>query len=84
MPQLRASLAVTILNPDRTACRRARERVMPSVVNLNRFRKAKKAAEAERRAAENRAAFGRSKTERAKEDGERQRSERDLDGKHIE
>lgn len=36
---------------------------MPSIVNLNRFRKAKKAAEAERRAAENRAAFGRSKAE---------------------
>ena len=39
---------------------------MPSVVNLNRFRKAKKAAEAKQRAAENRAAFGRGKAERRK------------------
>jgi hypothetical protein len=57
---------------------------MASVVNLNRFRKAKKAAEAERRAAANRAAFGRSKRERGNADEERERLERDLDGKRIE
>ena len=57
---------------------------MDSVVNLNRFRKAKKAAEAERRAAENRAAFGRGKSERRQVDVERERLERDLDGKRIE
>ncbi len=57
---------------------------MASVVNLNRFRKAKKAAEAERRAAENRVAFGRGKTERREVDVERERRERDLDGKRIE
>jgi hypothetical protein len=57
---------------------------MASVVNLNRFRKAKKAAEAERRAAANRAAFGRSKRERSNADEERERLERDLDGKRIE
>jgi hypothetical protein len=57
---------------------------MASVVNLNRFRKAKKAAEAERRAAESRAAFGRGKTERRQVDVERERLERDLDGKRIE
>ena len=57
---------------------------MASVVNLNRFRKAKKAAEAERRAAENRAAFGRGKAERRQVDVERERRERDLDGKRIE
>ena len=57
---------------------------MASVVNLNRFRKAKQDAEAERRAAENRAAFGRSKTERRKADSERERIERDLDSKRIE
>ena len=57
---------------------------MASVVNLNRFRKAKKAAAAERRAAENRTAFGRSKLERGKTDGERARLERDLDSKRIE
>jgi hypothetical protein len=57
---------------------------MPSVINLNRFRKAKKAAEAERRAAENRAAFGRGKGERRQADAERERRERDLDAKRIE
>jgi hypothetical protein len=57
---------------------------MASVVNLNRFRKAKKAADAERRAAENRAASGRGKTERRQVDAERERMERDLDGKRIE
>ena len=57
---------------------------MPSVVNLNRFRKAKKAAEAERRAAENRAAFGRGNAERQKADNEREQRDRDLDGKRIE
>ena len=57
---------------------------MPAVVNLNRFRKAKKAAEAERRAAENRAAFGRAKAERRKADDEREQRKRDLDGKRIE
>lgn len=57
---------------------------MASVINLNRFRKAKKAAEAERRAAENRAAFGRGKNERRQADVERERLERDLDAKRIE
>jgi len=57
---------------------------MTSVVNLNRFRKAKQEAEAKRRAVENRAAFGRSKTERAEQSRERERGERDLDGKRIE
>lgn len=57
---------------------------MTAVVNLNRFRKAKKASEAERRAAENRAAFGRSKAERRKAEDERERGARDLDGKRIE
>ncbi len=57
---------------------------MASVVNLNRFRKAKKAAEAQRSAAENRAAFGRSKKERRQAENERDRLARDLDGKRIE
>ena len=57
---------------------------MASVVNLNRFRKAKKSAEAERRAADNRALFGRSKKERRKAEDERQRLARELDGKRIE
>jgi hypothetical protein len=54
-----------------------------SVVNLNRFRKAKKRAEAQQRAAENRAAFGRSKTERQDGDNERRRVDRELDGKRL-
>jgi uncharacterized protein DUF4169 len=57
---------------------------MASVINLNRFRKAKKTAEAERRAAQNRAAFGRGRGERRQADVERERLERDLDAKRIE
>jgi hypothetical protein len=60
------------------------ERDMASVVNLNRFRKAKERAEAERRAAENRAAFGRNKADRRKAAEERERLARDLDSKRIE
>ena len=56
---------------------------MPTVVNLNRFRKAKKAVEAARRAADNRAKFGRSKTDRRHAEVERERLERNLDGKRI-
>ena len=56
---------------------------MATVVNLNRARKAKKAVEAERRAADNRVAFGRSKAERQKADDDRERRRRDLDGKRI-
>jgi hypothetical protein len=56
---------------------------MASVVNLNRFRKAKQRVDAERRAAENRAAFGRSKSERRKTEEERGRIARELDGKRI-
>jgi len=57
---------------------------MASVVNLNRFRKAKRRAEDERRAAENRATFGRTKTERQKEEAERQRLAHELDSKRLE
>jgi len=57
---------------------------MASVVNLNRFRKAKREQEAERRADANRAVFGRNKAERRQDDAERQRRERDLDSKKIE
>jgi hypothetical protein len=56
---------------------------MTAVVNLNRFRKAKKREEAERRATENRALFGRSKKERRDSDDERQRTARELDGKRL-
>ena len=57
--------------------------MMASIVNLNRFRKAKKRLDDQRRAVENRAAFGRGKTERRKADEERQRIARELDGKRI-
>ena len=57
---------------------------MASVVNLNRFRKAKRRAEDERLAAENRATFGRTKAERQKADIERERRDRELDSKRIE
>ena len=56
---------------------------MGSVVNLNRFRKAKKRTEAERRAAENRVAFGRSKAERQRAQDECERASRDLENKRL-
>ena len=56
---------------------------MASVVNLNRFRKAKKREEAQQRAAENRALHGRSKQERQTVDAERRRSDHELDGKKL-
>jgi len=59
------------------------ERDMASVVNLNRFRKAKEREEAERRAAQNRAAFGRTKAERRKAQDEQQLAARDLDNKRL-
>jgi hypothetical protein len=54
-----------------------------SVVNLNRFRKAKKRDEAQQRAAENRAAFGHTKAERQERDKESRRSEQELDNKRL-
>ena len=57
---------------------------MASVVNLNRFRKAKHKEEATRHAAANRAAFGRSKAERQKDAAERQRQTRALDNQKVE
>ena len=57
---------------------------MASVVNLNRFRKAKKRAADDRRAAGNRATFGRSKPERKLVTRERDRADRDLEGKKLE
>jgi Domain of unknown function (DUF4169) len=82
---LRATAITDILPADMAPMgRKARGRIMTSVINLNRFRKAKRQDEAQRRAAENRAAFGRSKSERRKAEGERERDERALDGKRIE
>jgi hypothetical protein len=55
-----------------------------SVVNLNRFRKAKARADKQQRAAENRAAFGRSNVEKRQADAERRRGNRELDNKRLE
>ncbi len=82
-PGLRTHPVGTILTQARRYAR-LRDLVMAAVVNLNRFRKAKQRAEAERRAAENRAAFGRTKTARRDADDERERVQRELDGKRIE
>jgi uncharacterized protein DUF4169 len=57
---------------------------MASIVNLNRFRKAKRRAEDARRAAEHRAASGRGKPQRETAKAERDRVARELDGKKIE
>ena len=56
---------------------------MGEVVNLNRFRKARVKAEAEKLAEENRAAFGRTKTEKRQTGIERDRTDQDLDGKKL-
>ncbi len=56
---------------------------MATVVNLNRFRKAKKRTENERRATENRAAFGRGKSERRLLESEKDRRRRELEGKRL-
>jgi hypothetical protein len=54
------------------------------VVNLNRFRKKKKAAEEKAQAAGNRAKFGRTKGAREKERADRDAQERALDNAKIE
>lgn len=56
---------------------------MGEVVNLNRFRKARAKAEAEKHAEENRASFGRTKAEKQQTAAERDRSDDDLDGKKL-
>jgi Domain of unknown function (DUF4169) len=56
---------------------------MNSIINLNRFRKAKKRAEAQQRTAENRALFGRSKKDRRAAESERQSATRDFEGKRL-
>jgi Domain of unknown function (DUF4169) len=53
------------------------------VVNLNRFRKARKREEAQQRAAENRALYGRSKTQRQTAEAEDRRIRGELDGKKL-
>lgn len=56
---------------------------MAEPVNLNRFRKTKRRADAQKRAAENRVAFGRTKVEREAERLKAEKAARDLAGKRL-
>src|SRR5205814_1619508 len=62
---------------------KSREHAMATVINLNRFRKAKKRSVAEERAAQNRAASGRTKKERKTTTRECERADRELDNKRL-
>ena len=53
------------------------------IVNLNKYRKTRDRAEAERRAVENRVRFGRSKAAVQKEKDERKQREKTLDDKRL-
>lgn len=57
---------------------------MGEVVNLNQFRKKRRRADKEKKAAENRAHFGRTRARRQLDQAELVASGRDLDGKKIE
>jgi Domain of unknown function (DUF4169) len=54
------------------------------IVNLNKFKKTRERAAADRRAAENRVRFGRSKAVRAEDGREREQTDKNLDGKRLE
>lgn len=56
---------------------------MAEVVNLNRARKARAKAEAEKTAANNRVQFGTPKHLRKKGEAERKKTERDIEGKRL-
>jgi hypothetical protein len=53
------------------------------IVNLNQYRKKRRRAEAEMRAAENRIRFGRPKQERSKELREAERAKNEIEGKRL-
>lgn len=57
---------------------------MADIVNLRRFRKARKRADAETAADANRRRHGRSKSERQREALEADQANRTLDGAHLE
>ena len=57
---------------------------MAEPVNLNRFRKAKRRADAQKQAAENRIAFGRTKAEREAERLKAEKAAHELAGKRLE
>ncbi|HEV2264379.1 MAG TPA: DUF4169 family protein [Stellaceae bacterium] len=56
---------------------------MAEPVNLNRFRKAKRRADAQKQAVENRVAFGRTKAEREAERLKAEKAARDLASKKL-
>jgi hypothetical protein len=53
------------------------------IVNLNQYRKKRRRAEAQQRAADNRVRFGRNKEERGKGLRESKRAKSELDGKRL-
>ena len=53
---------------------------MTTPINLNKARKHKQRAEAEKKAAENRVKFGRTKAEKAAHKSEKERASKGLDG----
>jgi len=57
---------------------------MGDIVNLNRYRKGRKARDEKRAAANNRSKFGRNKADLLEMKSARARAERTLDGKRIE
>ncbi|HKR19984.1 MAG TPA: DUF4169 family protein [Stellaceae bacterium] len=56
---------------------------MTEPVNLNRFRKARRRADAQKQAAENRVAFGRTKAERETERLKAEKAAHDLANKKL-
>ena len=56
---------------------------MADVINLNRARKKKRAAEKVKAAETNRAKFGRTKAEKSGEKSDRMKEERSLDGHRL-
>lgn len=57
---------------------------MAELINLNKARKAKARADAERQAAENRVRFGRSKAQKQQDAAETEAMRRKLDALHLE
>ena len=53
---------------------------MTTPINLNKARKQKQRADAEKKAAENRVKFGRTKAEKAAQKSEKERASKGLDG----
>jgi Domain of unknown function (DUF4169) len=54
-----------------------------NIVNLNKFRKAREKAEAEKQAQENRVRFGRTKDEKEKASSEQRAKSKTLDGAEL-